>query len=349
MKIMKRLLCASLLLALPALVFSQPIDSLLKEGERRLANIRQLTFGGENAEAYLSFDERQLTFQSTRDTFACDQIFTMNVDGGSVRLASSGAGRTTCSYFLHGDSLLVYATTQLSGPACPPKPDHSRGYIWPIFSTYDIVVGRPDGRILRRLTSSEGYDAEATVSPVEDKIVFTSVRDGDLEIYTMRSDGSDVRRLTHEEGYDGGPFFSPDGKSIVYRAFHTDDSVRKATDRALLQEGFVRPSVMEIYVMKSDGSEKRKLTHFGAASFAPFFHPDGKHIIFSSNLKDPRGRNFDLFMIGTDGSGLEQITTNETFDGFPMFTRDGRKLVFASNRNAKMPGETNIFIADWQP
>lgn len=228
-----------------------------------------------------------------------------------------------------------------------PKPDYSRGYIWPIFATYDIVLARTDGSVIKRLTSTDGYDAEATVSPVGDRIVFTSVRDHDLEIYTMRLDGSDVRRLTSEEGYDGGAFFSPDGRSIVYRGFHTTDSSRKAADRELLKEGFVRPSVMEIYTMNADGSGKKRLTDFGAASFAPFYHPDGKHIVFSSNMKDTRGRNFDLFLIDTDGSGLEQLTFNESFDGFPMFSRDGRQIVFASNRNASIPGETNIFIADW--
>jgi Tol biopolymer transport system component len=328
---------------------TQDEGKLHVENEKHLANIRQLTFGGENAEAYFSFDQRKLIYQSTRDSFSCDQIFTMDLLGGSQKLVSTGKGRTTCSYYLPGDSLIIFSSTHLAGPECPPKPDYSRGYIWPIFATYDIFLGKADGTILRRLTTSGGYDAEATVSPVGDRIVFTSDRDGDLEIYTMNLDGSDVRRLTHEEGYDGGAFFSPDGASIVFRGFHTLDSVRKASDLKLLKEGFVRPTTMEIYTMKADGSEKRELTDFGAASFAPYYHPDGTRIMFSSNMKDPRGRNFDLFLINTDGTGLEQVTFNESFDGFPMFTKDGTKLVFASNRNASTPGETNIFIADWRP
>jgi TolB protein len=330
-------------------VRAQDGGKLHVENEKHLANIRQLTFGGENAEAYFSFDQKKLIYQSTRDSFLCDQIFTMDLSGGNKRLVSTGNGRTTCSYYLPGDSLIIYSSTHLAGLECPPKPDYSRGYIWPIFAAYDIFLGKADGTILRRLTTSEGYDAEATVSPVGDRIVFTSDRDGDLEIYTMNLDGSDVRRLTHEEGYDGGAFFSPDGSSIVFRGFHTLDSVRKASDLKLLKEGFVRPTTMEIYTMKADGTEKRKLTDFGAASFAPYYHPDGTRIMFSSNMKDPRGRNFDLFLINTDGTGLEQVTFNESFDGFPMFTKDGTKLVFASNRNSSTPGETNIFIADWKP
>jgi TolB protein len=325
-------------------------DSLQSPGEKHLKNIRQLTFGGENAEAYFSFAEDRLVFQSTRDSFQCDQIYVMDIQGGGTRLLSTGTGKTTCAYFLPGDSTFLYSSTHHRAPTCPPRPDYSKGYVWPVLKTYDIFVASvADGTILHQLTDSPSYDAEATVSPLGDRIVFTSSRDGDLDLYSMKLDGSDVQRLTNEIGYDGGAFYSWDGSKIVYRAHHPETDDSKRDFQQLLAEGLVRPTVMEIWVMNADGSDKRQLTNLGAASFAPFFHPDGRTIIFASNRGDPRGRNFDLYTISIDGTGLEQITFNETFDSFPMFTHDGKRLVFASNRHGRIPGETNIFIADWVP
>jgi TolB protein len=201
----------------------------------------------------------------------------------------------------------------------------------------------------RIVNASDGYDAEATVSPLGDRIVFTSSRDNDLDLYSMKIDGSDVIRLTDEVGYDGGAFYSADGKKIVYRSQHPRDSAGVADFKNLLAHGLVRPSVMEIQLMNADGSDKHQLTNFGAASFAPYFHPDGKQIVFASNMKDPRGRNFDIFLMNIDGSGLTQITFNDSFDGFPVFTADGKHLIFSSNRNAVKQGDTNVFIADWIP
>ena len=315
--------------------------------EPRLANIRQLTFGGENAEAYFSADGRRLIFQATRPGgWGCDQIYTMDVDGGNERLVSTGKGRTTCGYFFPAGDKILYSSTHLADSACPPKPDYSRGYVWPL-EDHDIFIADADGSNVRRLTDTPGYDAEATISPDGRKIVFTSIRDGDLDIYVMDADGSNVRRLTHEEGYDGGAFFSADGTKIVYRAYHPEDPEELADYRALLRDGLIRPGKLDIWVMDADGSNKRRITNNGAANFAPFFHPNGKQIIFSSNMHDPSGRNFDLYLIGIDGTGLERVTVSPDFDGFPMFSPDGTKLVFASNRNAKVKGETNIFIADW--
>ena len=319
-------------------------------GEKHLANIRQLTSvpGAENAEAYLSFDEKQLVFQSTRKPYDCDQIFTMNIDGSGQRLVSTGKGRTTCAYFLPGDRRIVYASTHEGGAACPPKADMSRGYVWALYKDYDLYTARADGTDVRRLTNTPGYDAEATVSPDGRRIVFTSVRDGDLDLYSMNIDGSDVRRLTAEKGYDGGAFYSADSRTIVYRARHPSDPKELQRYEALLADGLIEPRALEIMVMDADGSNKRTVTNNGKANFAPYFHPNGRQIIFSSNLHDPRGRNFDLFVVNVDGSGLEQVTFNETFDGFPMFTRDGKKLVFCSNRHGSQSGETNVFIADWK-
>jgi TolB protein len=317
------------------------------EGEKHLTNIRMLTDGGENAEAYLSFDEKKLIFQSTHGDLKCDQIFTMNIDGSEKKMVSTGKGRTTCSYFLPGDQKIIYASTHLAGDDCPPPPDRSKGYAWKLYESFDIFSANADGTNLKRLTNTDGYDAEATVSPKGDKIVFTSTRDGDPEIYTMNLDGSDQTRLTHQKGYDGGAFFSLDGTKIVFRASRPKTAEELADYEDLAEHGMFRPTTLEIYVMNADGSDIQQVTNFGKASFAPFFHPDGKRIIFSSNINSNTGRDFDLYLINTDGTGLEQITFNETFDGFPMFTRDGNHLVFCSNRFDKKEGDTNVFIADW--
>jgi len=312
-----------------------------------LGNVKQLTFGGENAEAYFSFDDSKLIFQSTRDSFQCDQIYTMNLDGSGVRLVSTGKGKTTCSYFFPDGSRFIYSSTRLAGEKCPPPPDRMSGYVWAMYASYDIFLADRTGKILERLTSTDGYDAEATVSPMGDRIVFTSARDGDFELYSMDLDGSNVRRLTHILGYDGGAFYSLDGRKIVFRAFHPKNDEEIQEYRQLLKDGLIRPMRLELFTMDSDGENMVQVTDNGAANFAPFFHPDGSRIIFASNMSDPKGRNFDLFIVDADGKGLEQVTFNETFDGFPMFTRDGKKLVFASNRNARKYGETNLFIADW--
>ena len=314
--------------------------------ETRLANLRQLTFGGENAEAYFSHDGSELIFQTTREGVPCDQIFRMKLDGSSQQMVSTGDGRTTCGYFFPDGENIIYASTHLGGTACPPPPSFAMGYVWAIYDTYDIFRASSNGDSLIRLTDTPGYDAEATVGR-NGQIVFTSVRDGDMEIYSMNEDGSDVQRLTDRLGPDGGPFFSPDGSKIVFRGREIPDGPEYEDYKRLLDQGLWRPTELEIFIMNADGSELNQITSLGGASFAPFWHPDGQRIIFSSNWHNPDGQNFDLFMIGVDGDGLERITFNETFDGFPMFSPDGHHLVFASNRGAAKVGETNIFISEW--
>jgi Tol biopolymer transport system component len=320
-------------------------EPLERPGERRLRNIRQLTFGGENAEAYFSFDGARLIFQSSREGRGCDQEYVMRLDGTAVQRVSTGAGAVTCGYFFPDGSKILYSSTHHVSADCPPRPSMEHGYAWPLHD-FDIYVANRDGSDPRPLAPSPAYDAEATVSR-DGWIVFTSTRDGDLELYKMRLDGSALTRLTHEPGYDGGAFFSADGRRIVYRASRPTTPAELADYESLLAKRLVRPVKLELWVMDADGSNAHQVTSFGAASFAPFFHPDGRRIIFASNLADPRGRNFDLYLVNDDGTGLERVTTDETFDGFPMFSPDGKKLVFASNRNASRPGETNVFIADW--
>ena len=326
---------------------STPGPGLLAPGEEKfLANVRQLTFGGQNAEAYWSADGKRLVFQSDEGRLLCDQIFAMNADGSERRRVSSGRGKTTCSYFFPAGDRVLYASTIRAGDDCPPRPDRSRGYVWAL-DDYDIYTSRADGTDVRPLFASPAYDAEATVSPDGRSVVFTSARDGDLEIYSMNADGSNVRRLTRTPGYDGGPFFSDDGRKIVYRADHPGTPEDLARYRENLSRNVYAPRALEIHVMNADGSNDHAVTSNGAANFAPYFLPGGREIIFSSNLDDPKGREFDLYLVREDGTGLTRVTFSPEFDGFPMLTRDGRRIVFASNRNGSQPRETNIFVADW--
>lgn len=321
-------------------------ETLKLKSEVVFSNLKQLTFGGQNAEAYFSFDGSQLIFQSTRDELQCDTIFQMDVNGANVKMLSSGKGVTTCSFIAPDDQSIIYSSTHLAGAVCPPKPDYSKGYVWPLYKSYDIFKAKRDGSGLQRLTDTDGYDAEAVYSPKGDRIVFTSVRSGDLELYLMNPDGSNVEQITHEEGYDGGAFFSFDGQWIVWRASRPKGEQLKSY-RELLAQGLIRPGNLEIFIMNLTERKPIQLTDNGAANFGPYWHPDGKHIIFSSNMHNPKGRNFDLFLINVDSKELRQITFYDGFDGFPMFAHDGKKLVFASNRNGKVRGETNIFLVDW--
>lgn len=314
--------------------------------ERRLRNVRQLTFGGQNAEAYFDWTGSRLIFQSTRAPFACDQIFTMRADGSDVRLVSTGRGRTTCGFFFPDGRRVIYASTHLAGDVCPPAPDRSTGYVWPLYAGYDIFAADPDGGNLTRLTDSEGYDAEGAVSPDGTRIVFTSVRDGDLDLYVMDAGGRNVRRLTDGAGYDGGAFFSWDGRFIVFRAARPAGAELEEY-RALLRQGLVRPRRLEIFVMRADGSGVTQVTRNGAANFAPFMHPDSRRVIFSSNLHDSTGRGFALYLVNADGSNLERVTWSDSFASFPMFSRDGTQLVFSATRQAQSPRDINIFLADW--
>ncbi|MCS6975201.1 MAG: hypothetical protein N2044_10695 [Cyclobacteriaceae bacterium] len=332
-------------------------DSLRYPQEVHLRNLRQLTFGGDNAEAYWSFDGKLLTFQSNNKNWGvkCDQIFYIPADGmksaSGTRppLISTGLGRTTCSYFLPGNKRILYASTHLGGKECPPEPERAPGgkYLWPIYDSYDIFVADLKGKIIRQLTNTPGYDAEATVSPKGDKIVFTSMRNGDLDLYTMDLNGNNVKQITFDLGYDGGAFFSPDGSKIVFRASRPKTEEAKREYLENLKKGLVAPTEMEIFVCNADGSNLRQVTNLGKANWAPFYHPSGKKILFSSNHASSRGFQFNLYMINEDGTGLERITFDPVFDSFPMFSPDGKKLVFSSNRNNNGTRDTNLFIADW--
>jgi Tol biopolymer transport system component len=328
-------------------------DTLAYPQETNFSNMKQLTFGGDNAEAYFSFDNTQLVFQAANEDWnaPCDQIFYMSIDGyegENPPMLSTGEGRTTCSYFMPGDTTVLYASTHLGGAECPETPPVVNGkYVWPIYESYDIFVADMKGNIKQQLTDHPGYDAEATLSPDGSMIVFTSTRSGDLELWTMKVDGTELNQVTDELGYDGGAFFSPDGSKLIFRASRPQTEEAKATYKALLAQGVVQPTEMEIFVCNVDGSDMQQVTDLGGANWAPYFHPSGEKILFSTNHHVDSGRQFNIFEINLDGTGLKQVTYDETFDAFPMFSYDGKKIVFSSNRNNGGTRDTNVFIADW--
>lgn len=330
-------------------------DTLKYEQEIHLKNIRQLTWGGNNAEAYWSFEGNRLIFQSDFSEWGveCDQIFFLEPEKAAPDsqppMVSTGTGRTTCSYFLPGDTTFVYGSTHLGDSQCPENPARSVGgkYVWPIYAHYDIFVADLEGNILAQLTDTPGYDAEATVSPGKDKIVFTSMRSGDLELYTMNIDGTEIIQITNEPGYDGGAFFSPDGSKIIFRASRPKTDEEITTYQKLLAQGLVQPTQMELFVCDADGGNLMQVTNLGNANWAPFFHPSGEKVLFSSNHEAERGFPFNIYMINLDGSGLERITYDQTFDSFPMFSPDGKYLAWSSNRFNGGTRDTNLFVSEW--
>ena len=318
--------------------------------ERHLTEIRQLTFSGENAEGYFDATGKKLVFQARKgDTgYDCDQIFEFDLESGKRQRISTGKGRTTCAYYHAGNRRILYASTHLAGAGCPPEPSRAHGYVWPLYKSFDIFsVSREDPKDLIRLTDTPGYDAEATVCPANGRIIFTSVRDGDIELYSMNDQGKNVHRLTHRLGYDGGAFYSNDGKQIVWRAMYPETDKAKADYKELLSRGLVRPTTLELWVAKADGSDAKQLTHNGRANFAPYFFPDAKRVIWAGNLDPEKPRDFHLYAIRTDGTGQERITFSSRFNSFAMFSPDGKYLVFASNRANKKVGDTNLFLAKW--
>ncbi|WP_321477056.1 hypothetical protein [uncultured Paludibaculum sp.] len=330
-----------------------PLTAALLPGQNppqgsHLSNLKQLTKGGQNAEAYWAPDGKRIIFQTTREPYGCDQIFMMNADGSNQHLVSTGKGRTTCAYFLKDNRHIVYASTHEAAEACPAPPDRSKGYLWGVFPGYDIYLADDTGKIQKKLTTAPGYDAEATVNFQQNKIIYTSLASGDLELWQMKPDGSGKKQITKREGYDGGAVFSHDGKQIVWRATDPDNPKVMARYKELLQENLTEPMKMELFVSDADGRNVRQLTKFGCASFAPTFTPDGKQILFSSNKHNCDGRRFELYKINTNGTGLEQVTYFGGFTSFPEFAPDGKTLVFATDYQTTQRYEFNIWTATWK-
>lgn len=332
-------------------------DTLIYKDEKHFKNLQQLTFGGDNAEAYWSYDSKYLVFQRTsaKDSLPCDQIFIGKVpenpgDKFEYKMISSGKGRTTCAFFTKDGKHIIYASTHLGSPDCPPVPDRSKygnKYIWPLYDTYDIFMADLDGKIVKQLTTSKGYDAEATLSPDGTKMIYTSDKDGDIDLYIMDINTGEEKRVTNTLGYDGGAWFSPDGTKIIWRASRPKTPEEVKEYKAFLAENLVAPTNMEVFVANVDGSNVKQVTSYGQANWAPSYMPDSKRIIFASNHEYPRGFPFNLYTINEDGSNLMKISRDSGFDAFPMFSPDGKKIVFCSNRNNGGTRDTNIFIADW--
>ncbi len=332
-------------------------DTLVYPEEKHFKYLQQLTFGGDNAEAYFSYDGNWLIFQKSnpKEGIGCDQMFIGKIpvkhgEKFKAKMVSTGKGRTTCGFFTKDGKNIIYASTHLGADSCPPAPDRKKygnKYIWPLYNSYDIFMADLDGKIVRQLTNSKGYDAEATLSPDGNKMIYTSTKDGDIDLYIMDLRNGKEKRITNKLGYDGGAWFSPDGKKIIWRASSpkTDSAVKEYKD--LLAEDLVAPTQMEIWVANADGSDARQVTSFGQANWAPAYMPDNKRIIFASNHEYKRGFPFNLYTIDEDGSNLQKISRDKGFDAFPMFSTDGKKIVFCSNRNNGGTRDTNIFVAEW--
>ena len=333
------------------LLFLLPMGLLMVQASAQtshLANLNRLTYGGQNAEAYWSPDGQRLIFQATNDTSECDQQYIMNADGSGVKLVSTGQGVTTCGYFLPDNKHFVYASTHQAGPACPARPDRSKGYLWAVYPGFDIYLATDDGKIEKKLTDTPGYDAEATINAKTKKIIYTSKASGDLDLWTMNLDGTGKKQITHTEGYDGGAVFSKDGTKIAWRAYHPDTPEKLKVYRDLLKDNLTAPMKMELWVANADGSSAKQITNYGCASFAPTFTPDGKKLLFASNKQKCDSRDFELYLINIDGTGLEQVTSYGGFTSFPEFSPDGKKIVFISSVQAEGEYEFNIFTADWK-
>ncbi|HRO86288.1 MAG TPA: DPP IV N-terminal domain-containing protein [Niabella sp.] len=331
-------------------------DTILYPDEKHFKNIQQLTFGGDNAEAYWSFDSKYIVFQRTsaKDGIPCDQIFVGKVpkkgEAFTYKLVSTGKGRTTCAFFTKDGKHIIYASTHLGGDECPPVPDRSKygnKYIWPLYSSYDIFMTDLNGKIVKQLTHSKGYDAEATLSPDGKKMIYTSTKDGDIDLYIMNLKTGKEKRITDALGYDGGAWFSPDGKKIIWRASRPKTETEIKEYKELLAEGLVAPTNMEVWTANADGSNQQQITHLGQANWAPVFMPDSKRIIFASNHEYKRGFPFNMYIMNGDGSNLQKVSRDKGFDAFPMFSPDGKKILFSSNRNNGGTHDTNVFLAEW--
>jgi TolB protein len=322
---------------------------LLAQQPRHFENLKQLTTGSSNGESYWSPDSKRVIFQSTRDGGQCDQEYVMNADGSDQHMVSTGKGATTCGYFLSDNQHILYASTHEGNPSCPMPPDHTKGYVWAVHPTFDIYMATLDGKIVKKLTDTPGYDAEATVNFKTHKILYTSMASGDLEIWTMNEDGSGKKQVTHAEGYDGGAVFSRDGTKMVWRAYRPDTPEKKAAYEALLKQNLTTPMKMELWLANADGSNAKQITNYGCASFAPTFTPDGKKLLFASNKAKCDSSLFELYLINLDGSGLEQVTDYGKFTSFPEFSPDGKKLIFSSSYQSKSNYEFNLFTVDWKP
>jgi len=315
-------------------------------GEDHLTKIKQLTREGENKKASFAPNNEKIIFQAMRDNLRCDAIYSMKRDGSEINLLSSGKGIAVSAKIAPDNESIIYSSTHKVDYQCPQRPEFSLDYVWSLYRDYDVFVSDSFGGSTKRLTRTEDYDGNASYSPTGNRVVFTSNRSGDLELYLMNSDGSNVKQLTKAVGYDGDAVFSPDGKYIVWRA-----SRPKGNDldeyRYQLSQGLLRAGKFELFLLKLGSKRAVRLTNNGATNFSPSFDPQSSKVIFSSNMSQDDGLNYDLYTVDIKTRKLERITYYSGFDGYPVFSSDGKKLLFTSSRNFRYKAETNIFTVDW--
>jgi Tol biopolymer transport system component len=320
-----------------------------------LSGVRQLIFEGRRSgEGYFAPDGKKLIFQSEREEGnPFYQMYVLDLESGETSRVSPGIGKTTCGFFQPGNSRVLFASTH-HDPGAEEKQKaelefrasgKERRYSWDYDPAMDVFSADENGKDLQRLTTAEGYDAEAAYSPDGKQIVFSSLRSAYEqplspedrarmekdpawfgEIYIMDADGSNQRRLTNTRGYDGGPFFSPDGERIIWRRF--DEKGMHA----------------DVFTMKTDGSDVRRLTAFGSMSWAPYLHPTGQYAVFTSNKLG--FENFELFIVDAAGEHEPvRVTYTDGFDGLPVFSPDGKRLSWTSNRTSDR--KSQIFLGEW--
>jgi Tol biopolymer transport system component len=305
-------------------------------------NVRQLTsvqMGlARSGEAYFSPDARRICFQAWPAGQEEYQIYVMNLDGTGLLRVSTGSGATTCSYFHPSGQKLIFASNHLD-PRPPVMPEEvqravaqagARRYTWPFYPGMDIFEYTFATGALRRLTTTDGYDAECAYSPDGRSIVFCSQRDGDLEIYVADANCENARQVTRAKGYDGGPFFSPDGQRVVYRS-----------DRRGLDSG-----TMQIFTNNLAGTDERAVTDHEILHWCPFWHPSGQWLIYTrADHSNPRRPLYDLYLVRADGSQTYQVSGDPAFDGLPVFSADGRYLMWTSKRGGL--DAPQIFMAEF--
>ena len=343
---------AALLLALGALA---PVSAQTPQERDLLSRVRRLTVDGRRAgEGYWAPDSQRLVFQSEREPGnPFYQIYALNLATGDAKRISPGAGKTTCAYFRPGSDQILFASTHHDPRSKALQQEEldfrasgkERRYAWDYDPEFEIYVASEASGQLTRLTSTRGYDAEASYSPDGQWIAFSSMRDAYnriltpaeqkqlevdpsyfAEIYIMRADGSGQRRLTNVIGYDGGPFFSPDGTHIVWRRFDA--------------QGLIA----DVWMMQVDGTDATQITHFASMSWAPFIHPSGEYLLFASNKLG--FENFEVYMVDVDGKKEPvRVTYSDGFDGLPVPSPDGRRIAWTSSRGGGREGQ--LFLADW--
>ena len=310
----------------------EPLGDDPKNEARHLRNVRQVTTGFARAgEGYFRPDGQAVIFQASESAEGDYQIYTLDLAPGSKpTMVSTGRGKCTCSYYHPDGKSILFASTHLDANASAKKkgPAYSRTerYRWDFDAAMDIFRAAPDGTNLVRLTDAPGYDAEGSYSPDGTRIIFTSFRDGDGEIYIMDADGKNPRRITRSKGYDGGPFFSPDGKKIIYR------SDRKQND------------LLQVYLNNPEGTAERALTSNDAVNWGPFFHADSRHIVYSTSLHGHQ--NYEIYLLDTETGRQDRVTYRDGFDALPVFNGDGSKLLWTSKGRAA-DKTSQLFIADF--